>query len=229
MENNYKLAASKIAVLCDFDDTITFQNVLNTLYSSFSSTNYRQLIEQWEKGEISTRDEIEGALSAASANRSEMEALLSQITIDEGFTSLYLHCKNCGYYLGIVSDGLRWYIDFILKQYGIGDIDIYANEIHFTEQGIKFSFPWFEPSTPLRGTSKRLIVNNFQSKGYRVVFIGDGQSDIEVIGQADFVFAKDYLLRYAKKNGIDVFKFDRLKDVLDKLRDLFSEDKDCLD
>jgi 2,3-diketo-5-methylthio-1-phosphopentane phosphatase len=223
MENN-KSETSIIAVLCDFDGTVTSQNVLNTLYSNFSSS-YRELIERWEKGEISTIDEIEGAFATVTADRFEMETLLNRIQIDEGFFSLYNHCKNCGYYLAIISDGLRWYIDYILDHNGIKGIDIYANEIHFTEDGIEFSYPWFEPSTPLRGTSKRSIVESYQSKGYQVVFIGDGQSDIEVVGQADFLFASDYLLKYAQKQGIDVYEFNCLEDMLAQLVKVFSNNE----
>ncbi len=97
---------SKIAVLSDFDGTITTNNVLNSLYGKFAAPSYRETLERWNRGEISTMEEIETVFSTISASRAEMESFLDTIELDPGFPSLLKYCLETMITLVIVSDGL---------------------------------------------------------------------------------------------------------------------------
>ncbi|MFW6116779.1 MAG: phosphoserine phosphatase, partial [bacterium] len=56
-----------------------------------------------------------------------------------------------------------------------------------------------------------------QTRGYRVVFIGDGLSDVEVAGVADFLYAKERLLKHCREHDISAVPFRTLKDVVEDL------------
>lgn len=209
---------SNIAVLSDFDETITSVNILNRLYKKFASPSYQNFIEQWENGKISSQEEIEGCFATIKANRSEMEAYLSGFSIDPGFSDLVHFCNKRQSPIAIVSDGLRWYIDYILQINDIHGVIVYANEIYFEPNGFRFDYPWFDSQSPLRGTSKKSIVQKYQRLGYRVIYIGDGLSDTGAAEKADVLFSKNYLTEFARDKNLETIEFSRLSDVLDHLR-----------
>ncbi len=211
---------SKIAVLSDFDGTITTWNVLNSLYEEFADPSYRETLERWNRGEISTMEEIETVFATISASRAEMESFLDTVALDPGFPSLLKYCLETGIKFVIVSDGLVWYIEYVLRPYDIREVEVYACDIQFEGGGYSFSYPWFDPSTPLRSVSKSTIVRDYQSWGYKVVFIGDGVSDFEAVQVADIVYARDVLLDYTKDHRIQAREFSDMGDIIGDLKKL---------
>lgn len=207
----------KIAILSDFDGTIIPVNVLNSIYKKFADPSYLVTLERWNNGEISTQEEMETVFATIKATKLEMESFLNGFELDPGFMDLLDHCQQNGIPFVVLSDGLKWYIDYIFEQHGVNGVEVLACDIHFEPDGYRFSYPWFDPSTPLRSTSKPTIVRDYQKRGYHVVLLGDGLSDTEAAMAADVIYAKDILLTYSKANGIDVREFRNLKDVYDDL------------
>lgn len=105
-----------IAVLSDFDGTLTPSNGLDILYKRFGAPSCKQVVERWDRGEISTMEELTTCFSTMAAHREEMEIPLMQITLDPAVPQLLKFCSDRNYEFGIVSDGLRWYIDLILEK-----------------------------------------------------------------------------------------------------------------
>jgi 2,3-diketo-5-methylthio-1-phosphopentane phosphatase len=203
----------KIAVLLDFDGTITTINVLDSLYEKFAGPSFRTHMERWQRSEISTMEEIEQVFKIVKATRQEMETFLLTVQLDPGFISLLFFCRERGYPFAIVSDGLRWYIDYVLDIYSVCVSAVYASEIEFVDGGFRFDYPWFDPAYPMRSTAKPVIVKDYQRRGYKVVFVGDGLSDVEAAGVADIVYAKDILLQEMRARGISVKEFQDLHDI----------------
>jgi len=212
----------KFAVLSDFDGTITTINVMDTLYEMFGGPSTRFHMARWTRGEISTMEEVEQVFKTVKSTRREMEAFLRTVELDPGFKSMLAFCQKLDYPFAIVSDGLRWYIDYILDSHGVEEIKVYAGEIIFLERGFRFEYPWYDPAFPMRSTAKPAIVKDYQRRGFKVVFVGDGLSDVEAVEVADVVYAKDVLLREARERGIVVREFDELNDVYRDLRHLFT-------
>lgn len=205
------------ALLTDFDGTVTTINVLDSLYEQFGGPSYRIHMERWNRGEISTMEEIEKVFSTVKASRQGMEAFLRTVNIDPGFKTLLGYCREKTYPFAIVSDGLRWYIDYVLNTHGIERINVYAGDIFFEEEDFRFEYPWFDPAFPLRSTAKPVIVKEYQRRGYRVIFVGDGLSDVEAAEIADVVYAKDVLLEISRERGIEAREFENLFDVYQDL------------
>ena len=170
--------ASSVAVLCDFDGTITTGEVLDILYRQFAGADCRELVQLWLRGEISTPQEVQGCFATMTATRSEMEVALNIVQVDPAFRAFVDFCRGRHYRFAVLSDGLQWYIQYILGRHGISALTIYANQIEFLPDGIRISFPWYSPETPLRGTSKPAIIRRYQKEGSQVVFIGEGPSDV---------------------------------------------------
>jgi 2-hydroxy-3-keto-5-methylthiopentenyl-1-phosphate phosphatase len=204
---------SDVAVLCDFDGTICTMNTMDFLYQNFASVGMKYAV-RWERGEISTADEIRATFATVDSSREEMERALSRLEIDEGFSRFLDFCRMKGYHIAIVSDGLEWYIEYILGQHGIRGLPIYANQIRFENGDFQFEFPWFHEESPMRGVSKPHIVHSYQAEGKRVAYIGDGHSDVDVIHEADLVYARGWLADYCLKHDIPAILFGVFDDLL---------------
>lgn len=211
-----QLKNRSITVLCDFDGTITFCEVIGVIYEKFASGNWEQLVNMWMRGEISTPEEIQGCFATITATQRQLEAELDKIDIDESFVPFLNFCRAQGYQFAILSDGLQWYIEYIFNKHDISGLTIYANQIKFNPQGFEFSFPWYDPSTPKRGTSKPALIKRYQNTGSYVIFIGDGFSDLEAVQYADCVYAKGRLLAHCLQNEIPVIGFNDFSDLLMK-------------
>jgi len=201
-------------VLCDFDGTISPNDILDILYDRFAGQECQELTKKWDQSEISTPAEIQGCFASMSATRTEMESALDPVHLDPGFSDFVCFCHEQGYALAILSDGLRWYIAYILERHGITDVTIYANDVEFAPDGMLIYSPWYHPDTPLRGTSKPAIIQKYHAEGYTVVFIGDGPTDNEAAEVADIVFAKDRLAKYCRIKGISFTEFNQFSDVI---------------
>ncbi len=206
--------APEVVVLCDFDGTATPLSVIDELFREFADPSWMELAAAWERREIGTPQGIPYAFGTITASRADMEALLDSIPLDPALPDLIVFCEQRGYGFAIVSDGLTWYIRYVLDRHGIGDIPIYSNEIHFEPAGFRFSFPWYDARTPLRGTCKVAIIEHHQEEGAKVVLIGEGQTDSEAAEVADLVYAKDSLLEYCRARDIPAIAFSALQDVL---------------
>jgi 2,3-diketo-5-methylthio-1-phosphopentane phosphatase len=207
----------KTVILSDFDGTLTPTQVLNTLYEKFADPSYKKTLRRWNRGEISTMEEVETVLATVTASKADMEEYLRTVELDPGFEALCQYCSRNNTPFAVVSDGFRWYIEYILRQHDLDGIKIFASDIFFEQDGIRFSYPWFDPMTPFRSTSKPKIVRDYQGEDYKVVFIGDGLSDQEVLGVADVVYAKGVLMEFAREKGIAARPFNRLIDVVQDL------------
>ena len=208
----------RTAVLSDFDGTITPSQVLNTIYDKFAAPSYKQTLARWNRGEISTMEEVETVFKTVTSSQQDIEVYLDTVALDPGFSALRRYCKQMDYKFAVLSDGFCWYIDYILNKHGVNSTRIFAGDIHFEKDGFRFSYPWYDESTPMRSTSKPTVVRAYQRRGYRVVFIGDGLSDKEVLGVAEEVYAKDVLLEFALESGVAVTAFENLLDVVEDLK-----------
>lgn len=206
----------RIAVLTDFDGTITIGGVLDLIYTKFAQPSCWELVERWIRGEITTPQEIQGCFSSMRATREEMESVLDTVQIDPSFPDFIQFCQGQGYTVAILSDGLRWYINYVLNRYEIEGLQIYANEITFLPDGYQITTPWYHPMTPRRGVSKPNIIQKYKSEGYQVIFVGDGLSDIEAVSVADRIYARDELLDYCKQQDIPATSFSDMRDLITK-------------
>ena len=55
---------------------------------------------------------------------------------------------------------------------------------------------------------------------YKLVFIGDGYSDICAAGQADYLFSKKDLEEYCLSENIDYYSYHTFLDITEKLYEL---------
>jgi len=207
--------------LCDFDGTITSVGLSDFLYRTFAACGMKYS-DLWAAGKISTREEIESSFKTITATREEMEAALATIQIDPCFPAFHQFCREKGYPVAILSDGLDWAINFVLGQGGVSGLPIFSNQIRFTENSFEFEFPYYDSSTPLYGICKRKVVEQFKEDGNHVVLVGDGRTDFDAAGEADYVIASNELLAYCREKSIPHLPYNNFCEITDQLRRLAS-------
>ncbi len=207
----------RVTVLCDFDGTISPADLADFIFARFAACGLFYSI-QWAKGLIDTREEILRSFATISAGPDEIAAALAKVDVDPTFQELVDFARQTGFELAIVSDGLDWAIDVVLKSHGIQGLPIYSNHVTFKSGRIACEFPWYDPSTPMSGVCKPLVVRRYRQGGGRLVYIGDGRSDREAVREVDLVFAKDALAQYCREQGIAALEFSNFREICGQLQ-----------
>ncbi len=117
-----------------------------------------------------------------------------------------------------MSDSFRFFLEYILKNNGIGGIKIYSNKIRFSQDRLIPSFPYTHSTCMICGNCKKKHLSKNGALDKVVIYIGDGLSDLCPAKEADIVFAKGSLKKYLTKERKDFFSFDSLKSVYNFMR-----------
>lgn len=205
--------------MMDFDGTITNQDTNDALFRHFGTKDNEHIEWLYAIGKIGTREGMKRHFDTLSITADEMKQyLVENITIDDAFASF--HEKVIANYMPytIVSGGFVSNIETIFNHGGFPIDCILANELHFENHRIKVQFYHDEANClcdeAACGNCKTRHLRYFQSKGYEVIYIGDGLTDRCVAEAADIVFATGYLKQYCEKQMIPPhIPFDSFEDI----------------
>ncbi|MCP4569494.1 MAG: MtnX-like HAD-IB family phosphatase [FCB group bacterium] len=210
-------------IFTDFDGTISIGDVGNRLFQHFSDGRSGKAVDLWLAGKIDSRQclEEEGQ-SLRDVTAEELFDFFDGFAIDPDFSPFVDFCRDSGWPLYILSDGLDIYIHRILKSHGLTDLAIYANRAELVEGRLRFSYPYYENSCGNCANCKGYQLRRLRRDGRKAVYIGDGKSDLCALPEADLVFAKGYLAEHCRINGLDHMTFDGFKDITKILRSQFA-------
>jgi len=206
----------KTIVQCDFDGTITEKDVSFLLLDAFADGNWRQLLEDYRGGKITVGAFNRGAFAMVKADKQTLRDFIfanKEAEIRTGFNELLSYCSKKGFKFVIVSNGLDFYIEAVLKDVSIDNIEIYAAQTQFTSDGLKVKYIGPD-GRQLKDDFKDAYTELFLGRGYRVVYIGNGISDFFPAKQAHHIFATSDLLTYCKEKNLSCTPFDDLNDVV---------------
>ncbi len=194
-----KIKPKGCLVIFDFDNTITKFDTLDDIIERFSINKDWVLVEKaWKQGKIGSRECLEIQLGKVKITRENLIRYLSAIKLDKDFKKLINLLKKKGIKFIILSDNFSFIINKILRNNGVRGLKIYANKLKFNKDRLLLSFPHENASCLRCGHCKKsnLPKNNFRDK---IIYIGDGLSDVCPVKQSDMVFAKGSLLKHLKK------------------------------
>jgi 2-hydroxy-3-keto-5-methylthiopentenyl-1-phosphate phosphatase len=211
-------SSSPKTFLCDFDGTISRTCLCDFLYSQFATCGLKYS-DMWAEGKVGTKEEIETTFQFIHASRTEMEKALDTIEVVPGFKQFYETCREQGYNLIIVSDGLEWAIRYVIASVGVKDIQVMSNRIFFEGEKYRFEFPFYSLVSPKVGVYKLDIARNFKKDGRPVFLIGDGKTDFDAAQAVDFVFARDALWEFCQEKKLPSFHYENFFDILKYIED----------
>ncbi|MFS8137205.1 MAG: MtnX-like HAD-IB family phosphatase [Thermomonas sp.] len=197
------MVKSNWTILCDFDGTVTLEDVTDTLLDRLGRPGWEDLEAQWRSGVIGSRECMAGQVALLGGDASNLDAVIDSIDIDPGFPTFVKAARAAGVQVVILSDGLDYAIERILAAHGIEPpLQIIANHLLRTQtEEWQLEFPHARADCR-SGNCKCAFARAQQALARSTLLIGDGQSDVCVSGRVDFVFAKDRLLEHCNNNGI---------------------------
>ena len=213
-------AQSPWVVLCDFDGTISRRDVGNSMFAKFASCGWEDVVQSWKKGQIGSRDCLVAECSLTRATRDQVASFALTQEIDPHFKRFLHFCRSHDIPVVILSDGLDFYIDLILKKHGLEDLPLFANQLTFRGSKMIPSFPYFHKGCGSCGNCKGFHVLRYKQNDSKVIYIGDGFSDRCGVKDADVVFAKRDLRRYCRQHGIGHISYRDFGDVLRQMQSL---------
>jgi len=212
----------KQVIFFDFDNTITKFDILDDMLERFSADDkWVKLEERWRRGEIGSRQCLDGQMRGIRITRDRLDKYLKTIKLDPDFTKVLNHCDANGIKKVILSDNFDYILKNILKYNGISGIDVYCNALKISDDSLDPGFPYAAPECGACAHCKTKNLEANTPAGYESIYIGDGLSDVCPSKKAALVFAKSTLMNRLKSDNVPYVPFDDLGDVYDYLKKPF--------
>lgn len=213
-------------VLCDFDGTISQEDVTDSLLVRFGRPGWDALEQDWREGRIGSRACMAGQIELLDCSRDELDEHLATMAIDPDFAAFAVAAADAGMPMSILSDGLDYAIRTILDRHALGHLPIVANRL--VQEGPRrwrLEFPHARPDCAVAsGTCKCAWAREpAVAAGSRVLMVGDGASDFCVAGRAQLTFAKKRLLDHCLDIGLPHRPVTNFKQALALLPELMAD------
>ena len=111
--------------------------------------------------------------------------------------------------------GIDLYIEYLLKKDGLENVPFYSNRAEIVDSRLRITWPYAAHSCGDCGNCKGYHIRRLKADHHKVVYIGDGKSDICALPEADIIFARGFLADYCRENKIGFFAFDNFASVTD--------------
>ena len=204
----------KTIVQCDFDGTITEEDMSFLLLDAFANGDWRQVLAEHREGKISVGCFNTRAFIMVKENKQTLDRFATEkARLRPGFHELLAYCRRRGFQFIIVSNGLDFYIKTILETTGVDNIEVLAAQTQFGPNGIKAQYMG-PKGNQLQDDFKEAYIRHFLRSGYRVIYAGNGASDISAARLAHHVFATGPLLTHCKKTNLNCTPFTDLNDIV---------------
>jgi len=230
----------KSVILCDFDGTITAQDVTNTLCRSLIPERWAEVEQMWLNGQISATECYELEYEALNLRKEDIDAFLATVPISPGLERLLAVAKKWRWQFHVLSAGFDYYIESILGRRGI-EVPYTANHLYFADGG-KPRFEFLKNDDPNCHRYKHPCAGckpatweDWKRNGYRIAYIGDGSTDfcmadhLKVAAEpGDLLFAKGHLLEYCRERDIEAIPYETLGEVADRLEEILRDEEPVL-
>ena len=207
----------KTLIQCDFDGTITEEDASFFLLDTFAQGDWRRLLREYKEHKISVGEFNTRAFAMVKADEPTLlGALKDKIKVRAGFHELVDYCLGKNFRLVIVSNGLDFYIKAVLQELALENVEMHAAQASFHPEGMKVQYVGPDDKR-LEDGFKEAYVKTFLKLGYRIIYMGNGDSDVAPAQYAHHIFATGELLAYCRENNL---KYKPLENFIDAVRDL---------
>jgi 2-hydroxy-3-keto-5-methylthiopentenyl-1-phosphate phosphatase len=215
-----RFGSSGFVVLCDFDGTITSFDTADYILRRFAAGDWELFDRMLDEGKISLEECMVRQFELVHVpERTIIDELEKVATVRPNFSELVHFCDRNGMPFYVVSAGLDFVIYHYLDKLGLRAlIKMHSGTSFFDGRKINFSFPRI---VNLESKSfKDDLVKSFQRRGVKVVYIGDGLSDLVAARQADIRFAVSgmRLERTLREEGLSFKSFEDFAIVEQELK-----------
>lgn len=210
-------------LFCDFDGTITLSDNIVAIMKKFQPPGVEAIIDDIVRERISIRQGV-GAMFALlpSARKEEIRSfVLDTAGIRPGFAELLDWCKAHGVPFYVTSGGIDFFIDPLLKPFGIPADHIYCNGCDFSGENIRITWPHAcdDDCGNDCGMCKTTVIRRFPRDEYYRILIGDSMTDFAGAKLADLVFSRSHLTEKCRELGLPHIPFETFHDIVRHLEE----------
>ena len=186
-------------IQCDFDGTIISNNLSVLIREHFAPDAWRAIETDYLEERITVEESNRRQFALIKEPKGRLQEFVRRhIDVRQGFPEFAAYCETKGYQLVVVSSGLDFYIEVVLSELGMSDIELYCGKTEFNEKGTMVNYADQKGNTIEHGF-KISYLNWLKQRDKSIVYIGDGLSDLESARHVDYVFATGHLAMLLKE------------------------------
>jgi len=213
MDERPSKGSPKTLVQCDFDGTITQRDVSSELLARHARGNWKSHFKDYKEGRITVEQFSARAFALVVESRSILLRTARKTSaLRPGFKRFVADCQRSEVEFVIVSNGLDFYIQALLEDWGLQSIEFHSACAVFNPNGLRIRYYDPEGHT-LKGDLKEAYIMKFLARGDRVVYIGNGTSDIKAALHAHRVWATGDLLEHFRSRRIACCPYENFYDI----------------
>ena len=200
-------------IQCDFDGTITRNNLSVLLREKFASSEWRQVESDYLERRLTVEESNRRQYTLVREPRETLqEFICQQAEFRPGFLPFIQRCRDAGIRFVIVSSGLDFYIEAALGKIGAPELELRCARTSFGQNGVLVTY--FDPEGNVieEGFKKRYLTW-FKSQDEPIIYVGDGLSDFDAASSADYVFAVEQLHRLLSTSSVPHYTFSDFNDI----------------
>lgn len=224
MSVQYRIDGRVPVVFSDFDGTITERDVIIMIMEAFAPPEWEDIVDRLLNRRTITIKEAVTTLFRLipGSKRAEIERfVLENVRLRPGFPDFLDFCRAHGIPFLVVSGGVRFFIEPVLKPYW-DKLQLFCNTSDFLPDRIELSFPYpgddCEPCGQC-ACCKLGIMARYPQEVYYHIAVGDSLTDLAMSRRADWTFARSKLIDYTREENIPVTPFETFFEIQQHLSD----------
>jgi len=208
-------------IQCDFDGTVTKNNLSVLLREKYACGDWQKIDSDYLRGHLTVEQSNKLQFALIKEPKERLQEFVRQhIELRPGFVEFVRYCQESAIPFVIVSSGLDFYIEPVLAQIGMPDLELHCGQTSFGKDGITVTYTDQEGNIISSGF-KRKYSTSLKKQERSVIYIGDGLSDLEAASLANHIFAIGHLVKLLRAQSIPCSSFSDFHDLLRQLRLLF--------
>ncbi|MFC2039644.1 HAD-IB family phosphatase [Chloroflexota bacterium] len=219
---------SNYLIQCDFDGTITEEDVSFLIFDVLGNRDgWHRLMDEYKAERITVGEFNRRAFAEVKTTPEELTDLVlksGRVQIKPGFIELITFCIKNDVGFAIVSNGCDIYIDTILTDLGLKDIEFHAATGKLLADTIAVQYIGPEGEMLEKGF-KDAYARQYLARGHRLIYIGNGVSDFPAAEMAEQIFATADLADCCREKGVAFRPFTDMYDVVRGLEEILASEK----
>lgn len=209
----------KVDVLCDFDGTITNEDIGFKIIQTFAGPGWEEVEEAYQRGEKGSREALQEIFALTRVSKETLTRFVeTHFHVDPLFPSFVQLCHEAGIAVTVLSDGFDFYIDLMFRKFNV-DVPYLSNRLNVVDCSLHADFPYSSSDCGACGNCKMNYARKVKAEGAQIIYIGDGHSDKCVVDVADVVFAKGVLAEHCRDRGTSFIEFEGFHDIVSVCHD----------